>query len=129
MFFTLALLVMLGPILAIVLTAIVGIKILRTQPVIGLVLLGIPAFMLIMLLWEFQYDLGILLPDIRWLPSGASGETAVVLLAGLLIATLGLALFKWPHGVRTKGLAIGAAVLWTCIIAAFTIMGQINFSH
>lgn len=129
MFLILAVLTLLGPVVAGVLTAALGAVLLRKRVVLGASLIGLPTLMGVFLLWELRYDLDIPLPEVSWMPSGASSELAMVIVAALACLGLIVAFFNWPQETRFRSLAGVTIVLWIAIIAAGWALSQVNFSY
>lgn len=129
MFTIIAVLVLLGPPLAIVLTVGAGAVLTRSRPILGLSLLGLAGLLSLMLIWQFQYDIGLNLPVLDWMPTGAAAETTMFVLAALILAILLFATITWPLATRRVWMTVVPAFLWGLILVAAYMMGQINFSH
>ena len=125
----LAVLILLGPPVAALMTGVVGFMLLRHRPVLGGVLIGLLFVMAGLLLWEFRYDLGIYLPEINWLPSGASSELTMAIVAALALIAVAIGFLKGPKQIRFRILAGLTATLWVAILIAGSALSQVNFSH
>ncbi|SHJ67904.1 hypothetical protein SAMN05444000_111123 [Shimia gijangensis] len=129
MFTVLAVLILLGPILATAVTALSGAILIRKKSLLGTLLLCLPVLMGVLVLWELRYDLGLSLPEISWFPTGASAELAMMIVAALSLIVLIVAVVKWPQGLRFRAVPAISAALWAAIIFAGWALSQADFSH
>ncbi|WP_299350138.1 hypothetical protein [uncultured Shimia sp.] len=125
----LGILILFVPPVVTALTAYFGYVMLKTRRLIGSALMGLAVYMGLIMLWEFQYDIGIDLPDLDWIPPGLSGDATLLAVAGLMALGLILAVIKWPEGQRFRWLAIVTALLWGAVCFAGLVLSQVNFMH
>lgn len=102
---------------------------LKTQRLIGSLLIGLSIYMSLLMLWEFQYDIGIELPEFNWIPLGFSGDATLLGVVGLMAVGLIWAIAKWPEGQPLRWLAITTAFLWGAVCCAGLVLSQVNFMH
>ena len=128
MFLLLAFFTLFGPIMAATMTLATAAVLLRTRPLLSGTLFLLIALLLTMLMFEFRYDLGLELPDITWMPSGAAAEAATLGVACLLLIIHILSWVRWPAGLRGKWTTISAAVLWALAASSFLVLSQLSYS-
>ena len=128
MFFLVASIAVLGPLIACALTFLCALVLVTSRPALGTILLGLFAAVATLMLFEFQYDLGLTLPDFAWMPTGARSEGAMMLLIVALCLTLVWARVKWPVGKRHRWLATSASMAWALVLGAFSILSQLSYS-
>lgn len=80
-------------------------------------------------IWGFRYDLGLNLPELSALPSGAALEQTLVILAGALFVTLLIGTFRWPAQCKGRWMAVLACLFWAVVIAAGVILSGVDFRH
>ncbi|KPA23001.1 hypothetical protein shim_12940 [Shimia sp. SK013] len=128
MFLLLAFFTLFGPVIAAVATVTTAAILLKARPAVATVMLVLIAALLSLLLFEFQYDLGLKLPDVSWMPSGASSEFATLSVGCLMLALHILAWIRWPSDLRGKWLTITATILWALAVVAFLGLSQLSYS-
>lgn len=119
----------LAPPIALVFTVMVATALIGKRIFLALFLIAQAAAFTVIAVWEMRYDLGLDLPDVDWLPSGADSESALAGLSALMLMTLILARVWWPAQTRRRHLALVAALLWVLILMAFVALSGIDFSH
>ncbi|MGR3712144.1 MAG: hypothetical protein ACU0A6_03365 [Shimia sp.] len=128
MFIILAFFTLFGPAIASMATIVTAVILFKTRPALSVLLFFLICVLLTILLFEFRYDLGLELPDVDWMPSGANSEFATLLAA---CALLGLHIFtwiRWPADVRFKWVTKTASLLWGSTVAAFVVLSQLSYS-
>ncbi|MGR3650161.1 MAG: hypothetical protein ACU0BJ_17245 [Shimia sp.] len=128
MFLLLAFFTLFGPVIAAVATVATAAILLKARPALAMIMLVLIAALLTILLFEFQYDLGIELPDWSWMPSGASSEAATLTSGCVLLGLHILTWIRWPSGLRGKWVTITATVFWTLTVIAFMGLSQLSYS-
>lgn len=129
MFMIIAALVILAPPFAILLTMIAGAALIKTRKLLGLGLLSLTSLLSLLLIWEFRYDLGLPLPELDWLPSGAESEMAMFVMAAAILALLMLATFSRSEDRPRRWLTVVPAIIWALVLGAAFMLGQVDFSH
>ena len=125
----LGILLLFAPPVALILTLVVAFRLLKTRRVVGYSLIALNLILALLMLWEFQYDLGIRLPDLGAFHDVLVTEVNLFVLVSLILAMLLVALVKWSGEMRSRWLAILAAALWAAILGAGLFASQINFMH
>lgn len=125
----LGILLLFAPPVASVMTLLVALRLVTTRRLLSWCLIGLNVLLGLLMLWEFQYDLGIRLPDFGAFHDVLATEFNLFVLVSLILATLLVALVNWPSKMRSRGLAILAAALWVAILGAGLFASQINFMH
>ncbi len=128
MFLLLAFFTLFGPIIAAAATLVTAVILLKTRAVVASAMLVLIGILFTILLFEFQYDLGLELPDWSWMPTGASSEFATLTFSCLLLALHVLTWIRWPSGLRGKWVTITAAVFWSLAVFAFMVLSQLSYS-
>lgn len=80
-------------------------------------------------IWGFRYDLGLNLPELSALPSGAALEQTLVILAGALFLTLLVGTLRWPSQRKGRWVAVLACLFWGGVIAAGIALSGVDFHH
>jgi len=80
-------------------------------------------------IWGLRYDLGLNLPELSALPSGATLEQTLVLLASALFLTLLFGTFRWPVQRKGRWMAVLAGLLWGAVFAAGVVLSGVDFRH
>ncbi len=120
---------LLAPPIALLFTALVAMALIGKRLLLALFLWVQTAAFVVIAVWEMRFDLGLDLPDVAWLPSGADSENALAGLSISMLMTLILARVWWPPQTRRRHLALAAALLWAIILMAFVTLSGIDFSH
>ncbi len=125
----LALIIFAGPLIGMCLSFGTGLQLTRERRPEGPLLLIATALFATISAWEFRYDIGLALPDLSWMPSGANAEATLLYLAAALAALLLFAGFKWPEQRKGRWMALLGALLWGLAAAAFLALSGVDFSH
>ncbi|TCL09807.1 hypothetical protein BXY66_1872 [Shimia isoporae] len=128
MFLLIAFFSLLGPVIAALATFLTALVLLKARPVLASVMLVLIVGLLTILLFEFRYDLGLELPDLPWMPSGAYSETITLIVACLLFALHSSSWLRWPEGLGRKWTTITAAVFWGFTALALLALSQLSYS-
>lgn len=125
----LGILLLFAPPVASVMTLIVALRLVTTRRLLSWCLIGLNVLQGLLMLWEFQYDLGIRLPDTGGFQDAVVTETNLFILVSLILGTLVIAIAKWPAKARLKWLAVAATLLWAAILLAGLVTSQLDFRY
>ncbi|WP_299424606.1 hypothetical protein [uncultured Shimia sp.] len=125
----LALIIFVGPLIGGGLSLFAGIQLCRARSALGLLIVALISAIGLLAVWEMRYDLGLDLPDLDTLPSGAATEKLLVILAAVLLGTLLLAALRWPSSTKGRWAAIVAVLFWGTVIGAGLVLSGVDFRH
>lgn len=128
MFLLLAFFALFGPVIAGLSSVATAVLLRKAAPALATVILLLISALITILLFEFQYDLGLELPDWSWMPTGASSEAATLTAACVLLGLHLLTWIRWPAGLRGKWVTITATVFWALTTIAFVVLSQLSYS-
>ncbi|MFY0660071.1 MAG: hypothetical protein JXR15_06220 [Shimia sp.] len=124
-----ALIIFVGPLIGGGLSLIAGIQLCRARSLFGPLIVALTSAIGLLAMWELRYDLGLDLPDVDILPSGATAEQWLVIFAATLLGTLLLAAFRWPSPTKGRWTAIVAVLFWGTVIGAGFVLSGLDFRH
>lgn len=125
----LALIIFVGPLIGATLSLAAGIQLWRGGKVEGAVTVLMTTAFGLLAVWSLRFDLGLNLPEVSALPSGAALEEALLVLAGVLLLSLLIGALRWPAQYKGRWMAVLATLLWGVVIAAGLVLSGIDFRH
>ena len=124
MFFVFAIFTMFGPVIAVPLSVLTAVRVRRVQPLLAFVLIALALVAAALTLWQFQYDLGITLPDLPWMPNGHMAEVTMAVIGAISLACLGLIL-GWAS--MPRALPALTALVWAGSLLGYFALTQMDF--
>ncbi|WP_412554363.1 hypothetical protein [Shimia sp. MIT1388] len=124
-----ALILFVGPLLGGALSLGAGAQLWRDGKAEGPIAVLLATALGLLAIWGLRYDLGLNLPELSALPSGATLEQTLAILAGALFLTLLVGTFRWPAQRKGRWMAVLACLFWGVVIAAGIVLSGVDFRH
>lgn len=125
----LALIIFVGPLIGGGLSLVAGVQLCRGRSALGPLVIVLTSVLGLLAVWELRYDLGIYLPDLDVLPSGAALEQILFVLTAALFGTLFLAACRWPAATKGHWTAVCAVLFWGIVIGGAVVLSGVVFRH